>query len=255
MLVKPFVVITYPRSGTHMLRTALNQHPQIAVAGELLNPNKQDLPYPLTLPTAEILEQYAFAEQDNVECAGFVHHAYHPGIQQTWPDNRGNPVWQDIWELLSAIPQLKIIHLYRQNLVWRHLSQVLARQTGHWQAFIDADTAQAQGKQYQPKPATRQSICLDAQLMQQDFQETINWRKHIRQIFAHHPILEVAYEDLCIGFDHQIGAILDFLSLAQHGLAPELIKLEDRRMLDAIKNYHLLKSQFADTDWADFFID
>ena len=32
-----FVVVSMPRSGTHMLRTLLNQHPEIRTAEELFN--------------------------------------------------------------------------------------------------------------------------------------------------------------------------------------------------------------------------
>ncbi len=238
-----------------MLRTALNQHPSIACAGELLNPNKQDLPYTHDLPTTAVLEQYAYPHESGNKCSGFVHHAYHPGIQQTWPDNRSNPNWENIWQLLTEIDDLKVIHLYRKNLVWRHLSQVLARNSGHWQTFIDSEAARAQGKQYQPKPRQRPAVNLDAELMQQDFQETLAHREQIERFFTGHPILPVVYEQLCADFDGQVRLILDFLEMPQHRLTPELIKLEDRQMPEAIKNYQALKQQFSNTAWAGFFVD
>lgn len=256
MNYQPFVVITYPRSGTHMLRTSLNQHPSIVCAGECFNPNKPDLPYGHSTPTKTIFEQYIYPQYpSNIQCAGFVHHAYHPFVQQAWPSSQSNAAWEDIWKYLTGMPDLKIIYLYRDNLVWRHLSQVMAHRTGHWQTFIDEDTAKAQGKRFFPKPKKTDPVDLDLQLMQHDFSETLEYRRKMQVLFKSHLSLEVTYESLCNSFDHQMKTVLSFLSLENHQLSPELIKLEDRKMSTAISNYSELKNAFRDTPAARFFID
>ena len=55
MSARPFVLVSYLRSGTHLLRTALESHPEIVCRAEPFNSDDRRLPYPLETPTAEVV--------------------------------------------------------------------------------------------------------------------------------------------------------------------------------------------------------
>jgi hypothetical protein len=239
-----------------MLRTALNKHPGIICKGELFNPNKQDHPYPLSVPVKEILARYLYREYPaDIKSVGFVHHAYHPGVQQTWPDTRSNSRWIDIWEQLLQQPDLKVIHLRRENLLYRHISQLMARQTGHWQSYIDAETAEKEGKVYMAKPGQRPGVAVDAKLLRMDFRETLSFQRLVRDRFAGCPLLDITYEALSKNFAGECARILSFLEVPVMNLTPDLLKLEERPLSKAITNYLTLKEQFVHTEFAKFFVD
>ena len=77
---RPFVLISHLRSGTHMLRTALDSHPQIRCQAEPFNANSPNLPYPSDTSTQDILNGWVFPSQpEEIQAVGFVLHSYHPG--------------------------------------------------------------------------------------------------------------------------------------------------------------------------------
>lgn len=256
MSYQKFVVITYPRSGTHMLRTMLTGHANAVCHGEMFNPNKQDLPYGHSVSVEDVLEQWIYkAYNSDINAVGFVHHAYHPGVQKIWPDNRSNAHWQGLWQQLQKIDGLKVVVLRRENLLYRHLSQLMARQTGHWQSYANQQLAESEGKIYREKPTERPAITVDAQLLKQDIEETLEYRDFVRDVFKDKPILDVSYEHLCYDRDAVSRELQDFLGLPYIKLEPSLQKLEDRPLSEAVSNYAELKHQFFNTEFAAYFAD
>ena len=126
MAYSRFVLVSHPRSGTHMLRTALESHPAIRCQSELFNTDNRQLPYPFSMPTREVLDGWAFHDYPpSIQCVGFVLHAYHPLGLSLVPEIRQNPDWGDVWTILGSMPDLRVIRLVRRNLLQRHLSHLV----------------------------------------------------------------------------------------------------------------------------------
>jgi LPS sulfotransferase NodH len=255
---RKFVILSHLRSGTHLLRTALESHPAIVCQTEVFNSDNPDLPYPLATPTAEILGRFVYhGFPPQIACVGFVLQVYHPWGLEAFPGIRENPLWADVWPRLAALDDLRVIHLRRENGLRRHLSHVMARATGAWHAW-DSDRVGAVTHLKVPTagaghPVRREAVTLDPERLERDFVETERLHETAARRFASHPRLALRYEDLCRDFDRIAADAQAFLGVPAVPLAPAVAKLDRRPLAQAIANYADLKHHFAATRWASFF--
>lgn len=262
MTARPFVIVSHLRSGTHMLRTSLESHPAVRCQAEPFNSDNPDLPYPLTVSSQEILDRWVYTPQPaGIEHVGFVLQSYHPNGLAAFEGIRQAPGWRDVWDLLVAMPDLRVILLVRDNLLRRHLSHVLARRRWYWHSW-DAQAVERTTFLGHKRPPSDQigttpppvgPVELDPERLQLDFEEILRLRARARSLFEDHPLLQVRYEDLCEDFEHQAHRLLDFLELSPAPLEPAVKKMERRPLSQAIANYDALRTHFADTPWAGFF--
>jgi LPS sulfotransferase NodH len=233
---------------------------------EVFNSDSKSLPYPLSTPTREVLEKWVFRNlPDEICCAGFVLQAYHPFGLEAFPGIRENPRWGDVWPILQAMPNLHVIHLQRQNLLRRHLSHVLARETGKWHDWDAAQLARLThlGEPFTPKigRTTRPKVRLDPDRLNVDFREVEQLNRRVTERFGHLRYHHMSYEKLCARTDVELLNTLQFLGLdaAQNSppvaLQSAVSKLENRSLNRSIENYEELKMNFAATRWAHFFDD
>jgi hypothetical protein len=254
-----FVLVSHLRSGTHMLRTSLESHPAIVCQSEVFNSDDRQLPYPLERPAQDILDEYVYRPKPpSVQCVGFVLQAYHPRGLSLVPEIRQNPGWDDVWTLLAGMPDLRVIHLKRLNLLRRHLSHVNAHESGIWHDW-DSESVRLVTHLADPpavgrRPADRPAVTLNPGRLTADFQDVVWSRRRADLTLGHHPILEVIYERLCDGYDAECRRVQEFLGVSPvRPLRPAVFKLEERPLAEAIANYHELKHHFARTPWGDFF--
>lgn len=258
MSYSKFVIISHLRSGTHLLRTLLESHPALVCQSEVFNSDDPALPFALDTPTRDILEQWVYrAFEPAIQSVGFVLHAYHPWGLQAFPGIRENPTWANIWELLETTPGLRIIHLRRENLLRRHLSHVMARQTGTWHDWV-ADRADSITHLHAPAAingttSDRPRVILDPQRLQIDFEEVERLHAAVAQRFAGTRYLALTYEQLCHDRDNQSARLLEFLELPRTPLQAGVSRLESRPLAESIQNFDELRTVFRQTRWAGFF--
>lgn len=253
-----FVIVSHLRSGTHLLRTSLESHPAIVCQTEVFNSDDRALPYPLSTPTAEILDQWVYRNfPPEIRCVGFVLQDYHPWGLKVVPGIRENPLWADVWPRLVAMKDLRVIHLRRDNLLRRHLSHVMARQTGNWHAW-DRDRVDKVSHLTPPPRADSQvlgrpAVTLDPARLALDFEEIEHLHRTVVERFQHHPFCSISYEALILDFHGVCRQVLEFLGVSDISLTAAVAKLEQRSIFESIVNYHALKRQFSGTRWERFF--
>ena len=258
-----FVIVSYPRSGTHLLRTSLESHPAVVCQAEPFNSDDRRLPYPLDTPTADVLAGWVFRGDgpDTVRAVGFVLQAYHPHALEAFPGIRPNPGWADIWPRLAAMDGLRVVHLERRNLLARHLSHRMARATGAWHAWdpaaVDGVThltgRPPEGQIGRPQ-GERPRLTIDPAQLALDFEEVARWRRHAEEALAGRPLLRLTYEELCGDSEAAAARVQAFLGLEPRPLRPAVARLEERPPERAIENYAELKSHFAGSPWESFFV-
>lgn len=258
-----FVVISYLRSGTHLLRTALESHPTIRCQTEVFNSDNPNLPYSLATPTEEVLNTWVYNNiNPGTTRVGFVLQAYHPNALQAFPGIRANPHWSDIWDLLNAMPELKVIHLRRNNLLKRHLSHMQARSSGQWHNW-KAETLNNISLLETP-PAThidrydvKQHVhSLDPEVLAQDFKEVESWHNFAEKKLENKASIKLSYENLHHNFDEECRKFLTFLDVDNTvKLQSSVRKLENRSLAKSIENYRELQKHFSDSNWSHFFED
>ncbi len=223
---RKFMILSSPRSGTHMLRTALRNHTNIVARSELFNPDFiKDHPFGPETPAQEILDKYIFRDYPrSVERVGFILH------------RSGTPFgdWPDLWPMLEADTSLYIISLRRRNLLRRYLSYQVMR------TF--------RGKK--PQPLTFDPVTLEKDFLYQE-QEVAAFD----QRFAQHPLLVIYYEDLCEHYQQTLEQVLNFLRVKPQQIWPDMEGKPQRKLHEAIANFEDLKAYFTTTKWAPFFED
>ncbi|MBL8659792.1 MAG: hypothetical protein JNM75_08560 [Rhodospirillales bacterium] len=260
MAYRKFVIVSHLRSGTHLLRTALESHPAVVCQTEVFNSDNRRLPYPLTTPTVEVLRRWVYRQfPDTVACVGFTLQVYHPWGLRAFPGIRENPAWGDVWTWLSRMKAVRIIHLRRENSLRRHLSHVMARRSRVWHAW-DPDRVKTVSHLGPPPDgdgpgSPREPVTLDAARLEVDFEETERLHEAVTRRFRDHALCSISYESLTRDFDARCREVQDFLQLPLAPLTAAVGKLETRSLADAIANYGDLKRHFADTRWAAFFED
>jgi LPS sulfotransferase NodH len=227
MAAKLFLLATRGRSGSHMLQTALQQHPQLQCHGELFNPKQTPDKRRWargTLP-AVYVQRLLTEAPEGIRRVGFIGH-----YQQVRRDTR----------ILPALRQAKphVIILYRKNMLAQYVSHVIARRTRRW-----TTTA--------PAPTTQKVIVTPAGAFGY-FRENRRWIEDDKRAWRQYPQLVVTYEDLLQHWDDVMQRIFAFLEVPPQPVAPVTCRQEHRRLSEIITNYADLSRALRRTEFARF---
>ena len=137
---RKFIILGKGRTGSNMLASALRSHTQIVAYGELFNnadhhrilwEHPDYIPYrPLDRARKlrerdprEFVEKLVFRRYPlQVSAVGFKLFYYHAQEKS----------WESVWPYLKAMPDLKIIHIKRENILKNVLSLKIAFTTNEW---------------------------------------------------------------------------------------------------------------------------
>jgi hypothetical protein len=239
-----FILLGRSRIGTNFLRGLLNDHPQVVLFGEIFrNYNTVDFAYPGYEETPGLLsslqkDPIRFLETrvygrlpDQISAVGFKIFYYHARDE----------AWGPLWEHLVDQTSLRVIHMKRRNILKTHLSRRKAALTDSW----------VKTKQQVMKDIP---VRLDFEDCLEDFRQTRAWEDEFDRLFAHHPTLEVVYEDLSEDYQAQMERVQKFLDLPLEPVRPKTYKQASLPLSQAIENYDELQTRFAGTPWEGFFV-
>jgi len=214
------------RKGTHLLDTALAQHPEIMVYDQPFSGHGSGSPYHPEL-AGDALANLIFAGRAVVIlCLG-------------WMNARGrNP---DFWDELR-MRGVGVIHLHRRNMLRWHVSCLLALAGNQW---ISLD---------KPKPTTCK-IQIDIGALRRAIYRDLREERQAARFFQGHRQLHLWYEDMTAHYDAQIVRIQSFLGVTPQLLRPTCYKQQVRPLSDVIENYGELADQLAGTPWEWFLRD
>jgi LPS sulfotransferase NodH len=214
------------RTGSNLLRTALQSSPQVAMANEIFSPNERVMGKDFDIIMANLLRHYPISVKA-VGCKIFYPH-----------------LTAHEWLQFNALPDFKIIHLMRRNQVKLFLSLQIAQKTNRW----------IENKPGIKPPLEQRQIRIDPRQLKAFIQLSHLWREQARQRFKDRAILEIYYEDLIADFDRVVTEAITFIGAKQWDRAKvNLRKQNPEAMRDLILNYDELKSVFAKTPWRAYF--
>jgi LPS sulfotransferase NodH len=256
-----FVIVSEARTGSNLLMYAVADHPEVICYGECFSEHSNEyyrthidsshrawhlvrggihqefLPeFDIDTPAQTVLEQFIYRRDypDQIRAVGFKYQ---------WFQGRPASPWSATRSLLGEMPDLRVIHLHRQNLLEQIASARLARATKQWVVWDE-----------QGLPAEQPKIHLPVAVVQAFFVDQSRNLKFIAEHFRSHRYLRVSYEELVSNFAAHYEEIQQFLELTIHPVPkPRTLKQSRLRMRDAIENYAELQGAFAHTPWADFF--
>lgn len=240
-----FIILGRSRVGSNFLRGLLNSHSQVTVFGELFQ-NKEEIGWALPgyyqskrlsqlhcAAPVDFLERKVFRSfPGHVRAVGFKIFYYHAQDE----------AWKPVWEYLQSLPDLKVVHMKRRNILKTHLSRRRAVKTDRWVNTNGSSEPQ-------------RSITLDYKECLDDFIRTRAWEEAYDAYFAGNDMIEVMYEDLAADYQREATRLQNFLGVEFEAVQPETYKQAKRPLSEAIANYGELKERFQQTPWSPFFED
>ena len=245
-----FLITCPARSGSTMLVHLLRSHPQICSHDEIFSPGK------ITGLTGTYLrqskEQPNFIERLSVERNNdpvtFLYKiAFDPQGKQAVGfklkhDELVLPEYQTLREQIISDRNLRIIHLWRKNLLRRYLSHYIANHvTRVTLAVLD-----------QPVPEVP-AVRLDPLECERDFETVLAREAAFEKLFALHQGFSIEYEEMIAGDTRQMAALQDFLGVSHQKLTTTTKKLGKHSLRSSIQNFDELKDFFSSTLYARFF--
>lgn len=228
----PFIIVADLRTGSTLLSTSLNRHPQIRCYGELFHPddfpdNQLDGRCRHQLTAKEVID--AALELREFQAIGFRAMVFLP------PPSHSH--WADAWTNLAERDDLRVLYLGRRDRLAQFASMLIAERTGVYHPY-DNDPL------YQPE--NRPTITVDPQRFLDWTRQRDELLAHRRRQLAGKPALELNYETLTREWPQTIASVQDFLGIARHPLEPSKKRQESRPLADVIANYHAVQ-QLGDT--------
>lgn len=238
MPYQPFIILSPPRTGTHMLRSALLEDPNVIVQHEFFNPYLgEHHPYTLKEPVKSILNNYAFRPfHSDIKAVGFPINEHHANEESA-------PQWMEVWEELRNIPRLKVIRMRRENLLRAFVSRVTAGQTHQWNIYPNNSHHQQENV----------AIKVDPKTLEQIFLRNTARYQYFNKLFENQPQIEIVYERMCDAPTYQFNRVQEFLGLELRELKPTTKKQAKYPLSKALQNYESLKIHFSGSPWAAFF--
>jgi hypothetical protein len=229
-----FAIVTAGRSGSTLLHECLQQHPQIEARGEVFGTHYQldrarrwiRWHRPIAYLDWFVFRFYPKA----IRAVGFNVHYYHCQ----------NEKQKLVWEHLAA-SGCRVVHLKR-NLLKVFVSKELAAKYGVWHASSERQLNYMRDASLTIDPHE----CLDY------IRLTEEWRDRVDQLYAPASKIEIWYEDLAVGFDHEIERLEDWLGVDRKPLIPRTIKQVTRPISEIVTNYADLRSALEDSPWKHY---
>lgn len=232
--MRPFVLISQARSGSTMLGSALGQHAQLIMHGEVFGAYQfplnfygvdERLPWPTPL-------EIKLKKLRDADPLAFIEEWLLADCSKTWCGFKLKFEEFDIWpKVVSYISdsRMPIIFLKRRNLLARYVSEVIAGELG---SFNSTDNASyGRGSHQNVLAALAKNKATEA------ITASLRYDELFRNKFTRNPIHRIYYEDALVGWETFFRDICSYMEIDYVPILPLSKKREtalDKEMTDAI---------------------
>ena len=228
-----FILIGRGRTGSNLLLTTLNQHPNCVAMFEEFGTKK---PRPAKKEELKKIFKKYPAYIKSVGFKIFYHHAI-PNAENFWD----RPAKGQIWEELGRDKSIKVIHLKRRNYFETLVSEKIAERRNKW---FQMDN--------EPEDDEIQ-VNITVENCVEFFEHTKKLEKIYDDLFFDHKKIEIQYDDLKNNFSKTIKQTFDFLKLDRREIDAPIKKQRNKQNHEYVQNCEFLKEHFSNTEWAKFF--
>lgn len=221
-----FIILSRSRTGSNLLASLLNSHPNVVVDGEILG--RLDGRDP-----RRVLGGVFGRQGRMVQARGFKIFYYHP------VDGSGEP----IWEMLTADPELRVLHLKRKNLLRVLVSRKIAEARGLWSSEHGRSERSREAK----------GVFVRADEIRRVFDQTREWERWGDARFAQHSIHNLYYEDLGRDPDATLEPVLEWFDLPPAQLSTDFRRQNPEPLGRLIVNFDELRTQFRGDPLQEYF--
>ncbi len=214
-----FMISCTARSGSSMLSTLLNSHPQVLCHGEIIAaPNESAGPYQALREQGtnidERLQEYrqqhpeAFLYDVGFNPAGNPRVGFKFKLEESLDE-----AYRPFRDLIVADTDIRIIHLRRENILDKYISLQMTKRSG-----VFSIRAGGERPQYRPFAI---DIADFIAYVRQDRQR----HDAALELYQHHRCLHLSYEELCESRAAALAKTQDFLELPHADLATMMVKI------------------------------
>ncbi len=220
-----FVVIARSRTGSSLLISYLNSHPQIEAHGEIFRELGRK-------SSKQIWERLFTSKNKKLKYIGFKIFYYHP----LNTDDRS------VWDFLKNDKTIQIIHLKRENVLRTFISREIVEKTKVWKNKKYRNTTSIEDK--------RIEIDVDK------FLDTLSWTKkrerETAKTFSNHSFTEISYEELIANPQIVMNDIFSRFGLKPAKISTKLRRQNAERIEDLVINYSQLKTGLTEVGYTCF---
>lgn len=241
---QPFIILGTARTGSTMLWSYLNSHPDIlCLRGVYGSTNKINFgkfygELPAEYHSSELiklrnqipiefLEKYLWKEYSKLFKA--------VGFKYFYDHDRHLKNKDELVNYFAANSAVKFLHIKRDNLLATLFSYKRALAQQLW-----------------TKTNTDFRTSISVQECNDYFQQNLNSQKHFDELFEDRT-LQVNYDNLLNATEQTLQEVLDFIGVKEISLTTETSKNIETKLCDCITNYTELKIHFKSTDYAKYF--
>lgn len=232
MTYSRFIMLSMGRAGSHAYISALQSHPEVVCYDEPFHPVDKRR---IVGEWKDILHNKIWGTYpDKVKAVGFASTMKYKDKQDQEIPSHVDDVCDDVY----GAKDVKFIFCHRQNVLEQYVSWRMSFLSGSWNS----------------KQHIRQFLTLTI-----DASAFMNYAESAKAIydvflrrFAHHPTLELMYEDFMQYPLKMMQNIQEFIGVTPKSIVPQVVKLEHRPMRTVIKNYMELKSRLRGTQYEQY---
>jgi LPS sulfotransferase NodH len=238
----PLLVICHSRTGSNFLLWLLTSHPRILHIGEPFGSYQLEYPWVMTrireIGAVDYLKE-RLQRKGNEHAVVFkiLYEQLESGFAEKWD----LADMENLGRFVRDSADLKVVHLKRRNRLQNLISHRIAEVTKTYVLFNP------------DKRVNDIQIELTPRECEAEFVRVAALEQRYADMFAHHPMLEVVYEDLAANTQSEGGRILEFMGLKPRRLQEQTVKQNVRSVQDVVRNYDALKAHFRGTMWESEF--
>ena len=220
-----FVIFAVPRTGSNLLCTLLNSHPEILCHHELFNPEGI---FTAVSHRDQDLGLGTVAERDRAPLEF---------LEKVWTTGSGNRCvgfkWtrrqnEDVLAAMANDPTVKKIVLHRRNRIKTYVSDMIAQKTQQWEVYAESDLEW-------PRPRVRinkEELLAHMRTNARFYEQLESILRETRQ-----PFIETSYEQLFNSEEQH--RLLKFLGVddVDYELQAASVKQNSTNLRDLIANY------------------
>lgn len=211
----PFIILCPARSGSTLLHTLLNAHPNVHSHGEILRHASEKTHH---LPSGLLKNQVFKPYSKNIKAVGLkVFYEYSDQFKGEFAE-------------LTQYPNLKVIHLYRNNMLDAFLSLKKAELFQQWN-----DTQAVKNRSLDP-------VTIDPEKFKKYISEQTSYRSSVLSIFKDHEVLHISYEQLTSKKDQALEKVTHFLNISPKKMFSLLKKQNQEDHNTWVQNIKILRN-------------
>ena len=247
---RKFLVVCQARTGSSMLSSALQQHPEICAHGEVLNLRMDDrlefygLDYNSPGSIMDFLRSELRRAPDD-----FIHrYVFHNGRFKIAGfkfkyEELSHPLFSAAREYVLRDRGIRIVHMTRDNIWKRFLSEYVALNVTR--VFNSADKA---------IEVPDVTFKLGPDVVRAALDKSVSWQTQYRHLFSQHPMLGVTYEEFSADPTAAFNRVTAFLGVSDFEFLPFTKKIKQSRPAEEmIENYADLQAAFKGTEYEAYF--